>query len=158
MVSDIQTDQSGSVQAMSLKDAHSQFTRYIELSGKAHATVIAYSKDIEQMVEFLAKHGKQLADEVKVDDIDEFKDLLTVQRYTTKSVSRKVNSIKSFFRYLLGEGLVSENPANTIVHPRFEPSDPRILSKLEYRALRDACRGDSRMAGIVELLLQTGMR
>jgi len=35
---------------------------------------------------------------------------------------------------------------------------PRILSKIEYRALRDAARGDLRIYAIIELLLQTGIR
>jgi integrase len=35
---------------------------------------------------------------------------------------------------------------------------PRVLSKLEYRALRDACRDDKRMSSVIELLLQTGIR
>ena len=87
-----------------------------------------------------------------------FKDLLKKQRYTGKSISRKINSIKAFFRFIVGAGLISENPANVISHPKYEQSPPRVLSKVEYRALRDACRGDARMSAVVELLLQTGMR
>src|SRR4030042_5267111 len=35
---------------------------------------------------------------------------------------------------------------------------PRILTKTEYRALRDAARSDIRMSAMIELLLQTGIR
>ena len=110
------------------------------------------------MTDFLAKKGKLEAIDVKAVDIDDFKDLLKKQRYTGKSISRKINSIKSFFRYVVNEGDLANNPAEEVSHPKFEQQPPRVLSKLEYRALRDACRGDVRIFAIVELLLQTGMR
>lgn len=141
-----------------LSDAQVKFTDYLKSNGKAHATVIAYSKDIEQLVGFVNKQGKTLTAEVTSDDIDQFKELLNKQRYTSKSISRKINSIKAFFRFLINQDMVEKNPAEVIIHPKIEQTPPRILSKLEYRALRDACRGDARMSAIVELLLQTGMR
>ena len=141
-----------------LSDAQAKFTQSLQDNGKAHATVIAYSKDIEQLVDFVNKQGKTLTDEVTSEDIDQFKELLKKQRYTGKSISRKINSIKAFFRFMIQEKMVETNPAEVILHPKVEQTPPRVLSKLEYRALRDACRGDARMSAIVELLLQTGMR
>ena len=139
-------------------DAQILFTESLKAAGKANATVIAYSKDIEQLVTFVTKKGKTDVDEVSSDDIDEFKALLNKQRYTGKSISRKINSIKAFFRYLISQGMITSNPAEIITHPKYEQSPPRVLSKIEYRALRDACRGDARMSAVVEILLQTGMR
>lgn len=141
-----------------LSDAHSLFVDNLKTSGKANATIIAYSKDIEQLVEYVGKNGKLHIDEVMSSDITDFTDLLRKQRYTGKSISRKINSIKSFFRFLLSKGVVSQDPASAVSHPKYEQSPPRVLSRVEYRALRDACRGDARMSAIVELLLQTGMR
>lgn len=141
-----------------LVDAHVKFEQNLREKGKANATVIAYSKDIEQLVQFVGDKGKTLAAEVSTDDIDLFKSDLNQKRYTSKSISRKINSIKAFFRYLIAEGIVETNPALVITHPKIEQVPPRVLSRLEYRALRDACRGDARIFAIVELLLQTGMR
>lgn len=143
----------------SLTDAHQQFVEYLENSGKAHATVIAYSKDIEQLAEFLNQDkSKQLIAEVTNEDIEDFKNILKARRYTGKSISRKINSIKAFFRYLNSQGMIGDNPAEIVSHPKYDQAPPRILSKTEYRALRDACRGDARMSAVVEMLLQTGMR
>src|SRR3972149_813043 len=141
-----------------LVDSHAKFEQLLRESGKASATVIAYSKDIEQLIEFVGEKGKTLVAEVTADDIDEFKNILKQRRYTSKSISRKINSIKAFFRYLIGEDVVESNPAESIAHPKIEQTPPRVLTRLEYRALRDACRGDERLFAIVELLLQTGMR
>lgn len=140
------------------KEAHALFTDHLRKSGKANATVIAYSKDIEQLAEFLSKQDKQQVTDIVAEDINSFKETLKRQRYTGKSISRKINSIKAFFRFLIAENIVSNNPAEVISHPKYEQAPPRVLSKLEYRALRDASRGDSRMYAIVEMLLQTGMR
>lgn len=141
-----------------LTDAHSLFVENLKSSGKANATIIAYSKDIEQLTDYVGKNGKLHIDEVASNDITDFTDLLKKQRYTGKSISRKINSIKSFFRFLVSKGVVSQDPASVVAHPKYEQSPPRVLSRVEYRALRDACRGDARMSAIVELLLQTGMR
>lgn len=142
----------------SLLDAQEKYRKNLQSIGKANATVIAYSKDIEQVVDFLSKRGKTLLAEVLVDDLEAFKALLAKQRYTSKSISRKINSIRSFFRFCLSEGLTEHNPTNDVEQPRYEQQPPRVLSRLEYRALRDACRADARMYAIVEVLLQTGMR
>jgi site-specific recombinase XerD len=141
-----------------IKQAITAFKSHLASQGRASATILAYSKDIEQLANFVAKSGKSNLSEVTKEDIDAFKESLASTNYTTKSISRKINSIKSFFGYVQVNGAISENPSTNVTHPKYDIKPPRILNKIEYRALRDACREDSRMAAIVELLLQTGMR
>lgn len=143
---------------MSFNELHQHFLDFLHKQGRANATVLAYGKDIEQLLEFLREREVDAIDSVSTDHIEEFKDSLKRLRYTPKSISRKINSIKTFFRFLKRENHVGSNPAETVVHPKYEQNAPRILSKMEYRALRDACKNDVRIAAIVELLLQTGMR
>ncbi len=143
----------------SLAQYHTQFLEDLKTKGRASATAIAYGKDIEQFLTYIqANGGKSDPHEVIADDIEKFKESLHKQRYTDKSVYRKVNSIKSFFRFLRGLGVIDENPASDVAHPKYELAAPHVLTKLEYRALRDACRGDKRISTIVEMLLQTGIR
>lgn len=138
---------------------HAQFLQDLQVKGRAGATVVAYGKDIEQFVAFLAtKLQKVTIASVESADIEGYKTQLASENYTDKSIYRKINSIKSFFRFLRGLGIIAENPANTVSHPKYDLADPRVLTKLEYRALRDACRADKRISTIVEVLLQTGMR
>ena len=134
------------------------FRGQLESTGRASATILAYSKDIEQLGEFVKKAGKTTASAITSEDIDNFKADLDSKHYTAKSISRKLNSIKAFFRHLKAQNLVEANPAAAISHPKYDLKPPRVLSKLEYRALRDACRSDARISAIVEMLLQTGMR
>ena len=141
-----------------LSQSIKSFKSQLENQGRASATILAYTKDIEQLASFLKKDGKLTAGSITSQDIDNFKADLDGKHYTAKSISRKLNSIKAFFRYLKSQNLVDVNPAAAISHPKYDLKPPRVLSKLEYRALRDACRSDSRISAIVELLLQTGMR
>lgn len=141
-----------------LKTAHQQFIENLKKKGRSISTILAYGNDIKQLVEFLAEKKITQATSVSPEHLEEFKKSLFDEKYTAKSVSRKLNSIKTFFRFLITRGVIKKDPAKSVAHPQFETKPPRILTKMEYRALRDAARDDSRMSAIIELLLQTGMR
>jgi len=142
----------------SLETVQKKFTDYLHDRGRATATILAYSKDIEQLVAFLAKKQITQAASVAQEHIEEFKKALDEDKYTAKSISRKLNSVKTFFRFLKSSGTIKDDPATLVAHPKYEIKPPRILSKMEYRALRDSARDDHRMSAVIELLLQTGMR
>ncbi len=143
---------------ISLKDAHQQFIGHLKGRSRASATILAYGKDIDQLVKFLEGLGKNEPNQVTTEDLQAFMDKLAKENYTPKSISRKTNSTKTFFKFLKSSGITNEDPATGLEHPKFENKPPRILSKLEYRALRDAARADIRMLAVIELLLQTGIR
>lgn len=143
---------------MMWNEYQTSYTAWLRGKGKANATVIAYEKDVEQFLEYLTRLGKTEPLQVVSEDFQNYQQELETLRYTDKSISRKLNSLKSFFRYLKDQGVVAENPIQTLSHPKYEVSPPRVLSRVEYRALRDACKSDVRMSAIIELLLQTGLR
>jgi len=134
------------------------FINYLKAQGKASSTILAYGKDIEQLSEFLTKKQLTRMSSVLPEHLEEFKSYLSDNQYLPKTVCRKLNSIKTFFRYLESENLITQNPAKAIPQPKYQLKPPRILSKMEYRALRDVARNDPRVAAIIELLLQTGLR
>lgn len=135
-----------------------QFIKYLQKNGRASATILAYAKDLDQLLVFLGKMNVSVATDVTTDHLEQFKQSLKDEKYTLKSISRKLNSIKSFFKYLISEGIMTVSPASTVSHPKYEIAPARILSPIEYRALRDSVKDDIRMYAIVELLLQTGLR
>lgn len=141
-----------------VRDAHREFTNF--LKGKQHssATILAYGKDIEQLASFLEEMQKHHVHEVSRDDIQAFLAKMQDQGYTPKSLSRKLNSTRTFYRFLKVNEYITDDPSLLVSHPRYELAPPRILKPTEYRALRDASRNDSRMFAIIELLLQTGIR
>lgn len=144
--------------ALDIIQAKQQFTDYLASKKRARATIVAYAKDIDQILQYVHNSGTESVDAITGDHLEAFLKKLKNDNYTPKSISRKINSIKTFFRYLKSANVITDDPAENLEHPKFESKPPRILSKLEYRALRDACRDDIRMYAIVELFLQTGMR
>ena len=141
-----------------LREAHKDFIEHLRSKKRTTSTVLAYGKDIEQLIEFLEELKKAHVTEVKAEDIRSFLAKLQNKGYTPKSLSRKLNSTKTFFRFLKVQELITDDPASLVDHPKFETKPPRILSPIEYRALRDAARDDARIAAIIEILLQTGIR
>jgi len=141
-----------------IKNLLPKFIQNLENKGRSPSTRLAYRADLEQMINYLQGKNIVLAEAVKQADLESFRDALLADKYTPKSVSRKLNAVKTFFRWLLDEKYISNDPSMNVAHPKIETTLPKFLSPLEYRALRDVVRNDLRIAAIVELILQTGMR
>ena len=141
-----------------LNEAHKEFIEHLKSKKRTTSTILAYGKDIEQLVNFLTENQKAQVQEVAAQDIRNFLLKLEKSGYTHKSLSRKLNATKTFFRFLKIQEYITDDPASLVEHPKFDTKPPRILSPTEYRALRDAARDDVRIAAIIEILLQTGIR
>ncbi len=125
---------------------------------RSPATILAYRADLDQLILFANSKNKILPEQIKKEDIEEFRDWLLGQKYTPKSTSRKLNAVKTFFRWLMAQKIMISDPSKDVAHPKLTASAPKFLSPLEYRALRDIVRADKRIATIVELILQSGLR
>lgn len=143
---------------VNFKEKAELFAKDLASKGRSESTIIAYAKDIEQLLNYFSKKGVISLDKVTIEDLEGYKQNLQDNNYTPKSVSRKINSTRTFFRYLLENNHISDNVSEKLAHPRFEIKPPRVLTEMEYRALRDVSRVDIRLYSIVEILLQTGIR
>jgi site-specific recombinase XerD len=141
-----------------LRNAHEDFKNYLKDNKKSASTVVAYGKDIDQLVKFLEDLKRNHVHEVTKDDIEAFLAKLTTEGYTPKSISRKINSTRTFYRFLKVSEYITDDPSLLVSHPKYQLAPPRILTPTEYRALRDAAKNDPRMFAVIELLLQTGIR
>lgn len=141
-----------------LVDASAKFKDFLKDKGHSTSTIVAYGKDIEQLVEFLKELEKHQVHEVAKEDLEAFLAKMNNEGYTPKSISRKINSTRTFYRFLKINEYVTDDPSLLVAHPKYQLAPPRILTPTEYRALRDAARNDARMSAIIELLLQTGIR
>jgi integrase/recombinase XerD len=141
-----------------IKNLLPKFIESLKVKGRSPATILAYRSDLEQLVEYLIKRQKVLPEQVRPDDLDSFRDTLLADKYTPKSVSRKLNAVKTFYRWMILENIITSDVSSSVAHPKIENTLPKFLSQLEYRALRDVVRSDIRIAAIIELILQTGLR
>jgi site-specific recombinase XerD len=143
---------------ISFETAQEKFITFLKNQHRSSATITAYAGDLSQLKEYLNSHRITQATTIQTNYLQDFLDTLVQKSYTPKSISRKINSLKTFFKFLHQEGLVPSNPAAPLTHPKYESAPPRVLSSEEYHKLRDACRLDIRMCAIIEILLQTGIR
>jgi len=137
--------------------AHKNFIKHLEDKGKSSSTLTAYGKDIDQLTKFLSNKGVNLVTEIAIEHLEDFMAKLAKENYTPKSISRKTNSTKTYFRYLVESSHISINIADQLKHPKVDLKAPRILTRMEYGALRDAAKDDTRTFAMVEVLLQTGI-
>lgn len=146
------------MKSITIRDAHKSFTDFLRAKKHSNATILAYGKDIDQLAGFLEELQKKNVHEVNEGDLQAFMGKMAKTGYTPKSISRKLNSTRTFYRFLKVNEYITDDPSLLVSHPRYELAPPRILKPTEYRALRDAARNDPRMFAIIELLLQTGIR
>ncbi len=136
-----------------------QFLEYLRSIQKfSPQTVRAYASDIRQFIGHAG--GKQLP-ESKAEVRDFLTYLHGLQRKKT-TVSRKIYSVRAFYRYLLERGRIAVNPWETILTPKAERRIPQILTEQEMSVFLDALPQDSfiqrRDRALIEFLYATGLR
>jgi integrase/recombinase XerC len=140
---------------MKFDETLAKFLQHLQTAGRSPATVVAYSKDLEQLQSHL---GNVEVEKVTTKDLEGFLSALQGQGFKNKTISRKLNSTKSFFRFLNDTEITLVDPSKPIPHPNVALKLPRVLTETEYRGLRDASRNNPRLYALIELMLQTGIR
>lgn len=147
-----------------MRDILKKFLEYLEhQKNYSENTLKAYDTDITQFIRFLRKKRKKAFKEVEYKDFIGFLSYLKAEdRYTEKSISRKVASIKAFFKFLAKRKLISVNPALLLYTPKVPEKLPSFLSEEEVIKIIQAPSGNSwqmlRDKAIIELLYSTGIR
>lgn len=142
----------------SLKSLLPGFVLSLGEKGRSPSTILAYRSDLEQLLEFLTKNSISMPDQIKSSDLDSFRDTLLSQKFTPKSVSRKLNAVKTFFRWMVENNYITIDLSKSVTHPKVVSTMPKFLTPIEYRALRDVVKTDTRISAMIELILQSGFR
>lgn len=142
-----------------LKRVQKEFVQNLYDTKKSGLTALAYSKDLDQLISHLFSTGITAVEEMSPQHLEDFlRNLYSTSKLSLKSVSRKINSIRSFCGYMHTKGYTPQNLAKDIKHPKLETKAPKIFSKTECLALRESARKDLKTRAMVELMLQTGIR
>ncbi len=127
----------------------------------------AYLRDLEGFRTFLAENlpGKDSGEELlrRVDHLTLRRYMAQLHRTNRKTtIGRKLAAIRTFFRYLVREGVVKANPGEMVSTPRQEKYLPKTLSVDEAFALMESGEGSGLLAmrdrAIVEMLYSCGLR
>lgn len=118
-----------------------------------------YKNDLGDLIQFLEERGvEKIGDQLDLSHLETYLAELESRGLAASTRRRKTYSIKSFFRFLEGHGLIENNIATKLIPPKAPKREPRFLTELEYKALLRACSHHPRDAAVIELFLQTGIR
>jgi integrase/recombinase XerD len=134
--------------------------------GRSHHTVKAFLSDVRLLTKFLAPD--QAIGAITTDDLNRFFAWMEKDRgipCSPKTLSRRITSIKSFFRWLHQYGTLTIDPAEKVLQRSAISPLPQILTNDEYERVllaadrhRRDTKPDARMFTLVYLLLTTGIK
>jgi len=140
-----------------------QFLHYILVEkGLSKNTIDAYSHSLNRFLDYLRRKGIQEIPRVTKLDMRAFLLGLKKQGLSTKSVVRNLAAIRSFFRFLVQEGILNANPIEELESPKIERKLPEILTLKEVEQLLEQPNSQTpigiRDRTMLEVLYATGMR
>jgi site-specific recombinase XerD len=124
----------------------------------AQRTREEYTHDVSELIEFLDARGLTELDKVRLRHLQMYSHALEKRALSRSSRNRKVDAIKSFFRFLHEQEVIRHDPADQLIPPPPVEREPRILTEEEYQRLLSTCAAKARDQAIIVLYLQTGMR
>jgi len=140
-----------------------QFLHYLVVEkGLARKTLEAYSHDLNRWMEFLSARGVRDVLKVTPSDVKAFLLTLRTRKLSNKTVARNLVAIRTFFRFLMEEGMLGTNPLEQVESPRMAMTLPEILSLKEVERLLEQPTLRTllgiRDRAMLEILYATGMR
>ena len=141
------------------------FYQYIQ-SEKRYSihTVAAYKSDLSQFGDYLtATYGISADTDISYSMVRSWLASLIDEGLTSRSVNRKLSTLKAYFRFLMKEGLISSNPVSKAVSLSIPSRLPAFASVSEmesilYTPIVDDDFGIRRDLLVIEILYNTGIR
>ena len=127
----------------------------------------AYLTDVEEFSAFLTSRENRSAQnkilDVQTETMRAYLAYLYGRKLKKVSINRKISSLRTFYKYLLREGIIKSNPAQSVQTPKMEKYMPTILSVDEAFELLSAFKDNNSAAGlrdqaILELFYSSGLR
>ena len=140
-----------------------QFVDFLTFErGLSDRTVRAYHRDLRRLVGFLDERGIEDPEAVRTRDLREYVFHLKEEGLAASSIRRAQSSIRTYFTFLLGEGVVEGDPSERMESPRTGRRLPTVLSRDEAERLLEAPDEGHplywRDRAILEFLYATGVR
>jgi len=147
--------------------------KYIELyafflkneKNYSNYTIISYRNDLIQFFNYLKLYRLLKDDKIEYVDRSVMRKYIVYLKksdYSARSISRKISTVRSFFKFCLREGIIKVNPTINLITPKIDKKLPYFLylqevNKLIETPLKNTIFG-IRDSAILELLYGTGIR
>lgn len=142
-----------------------KFFRYLQFEKRfSQHTLISYKKDLQQFADFLKKQYEEKNLEAATHFyIRSWIVSLMDSKMQARSVNRKISALRSFYRFLVKEGLLETSPMKKIVAPKIPAKIPHFIHQEKMadvfaeQFFEDSFEGRQEKI-ILEILYATGMR
>jgi integrase/recombinase XerD len=150
--------------SFSWKQSFKNFENYLRLEKSlSENSIEAYLNDIRKLEEFTVESGKDLApSSVTYSDLKDFINWFSSGNKNARTQSRVLSGIRAFYKFLLIDGEIDENPSSLLESPRIGMKLPEVLSVEEIDRIVSAIDlskpGGHRNKAIIETLYGCGLR
>ena len=146
-----------------MQEVFNKYINYLEAERNMSAyTVRNYTADLLDFFDFLRAKDISSLKEVDRLTLRDYLSHLMKQGLVKASIARKLSAIRSFYRYLLREGMISTSPAATTSSPKLDKRLPSFLTIEEVKRLLEApdlsTPQGQRDRALLELLYASGLR
>ena len=138
------------------------YVRYLKLERNySPNTLEAYQHDLRHLLDYCEREGKEpLA--LKLEDLQHFAATIHELGIGPTSQARILSGVRSFYRYLLLDGYIDNDPTELLESPRLGEHLPEVLSTEEVDQLEDSIdlstNEGHRNRAIIEVLFSCGLR
>lgn len=128
----------------------------------ASNTIDSYSRDLIKFVEFVESNNRKHIKDCSRLDLLSFLNVIKKKGLSSRSLSRMLSSIKSFYNFLVSDGILTHNPFQEVQSPKIDQKLPGVLTQEEVDRLISAPDTDTplglRDRTLFEVLYATGLR
>ncbi|MCD4789881.1 MAG: tyrosine-type recombinase/integrase [Bacteroidales bacterium] len=127
-------------------------------------TIIAYQKDLRQFFDYIAsEYDIKNIHDINHSIIRSWIVYLANDSISSRSINRKLSTLKTFYKFLLKENLVKQNPLTKILPPKTKKRLPEFVNREKMDLLFDQVEFGDNFRGIrdkliIEIFYFTGMR
>jgi integrase/recombinase XerC len=148
-----------------MQAAIDQFLHFLTVErNAAELTIKSYREDLIALDEYLGQAYQRPADPAEITPLDlrGYVSAMHEAGYAKTSISRRLASLRTFFKFAQREGIAQNNPAKPLRNPRPDRKLPHFLSGDEIGQLLDAPPGNDPMGlrdrAILEVTYSAGLR
>ena len=144
---------------MNISKCIDEFLKYLLIDkGYSNNTISSYKIDLNKFKDF---NNDCLINNINIDNIKKYIKNLNNENLNEKSISRNISSLKSFFKFLIINKYISNNPTDGVYMPKVKKGLPKILTEDEVTKLLDIALADNysyRNKAMLELMYSSGLR
>jgi integrase/recombinase XerC len=148
-----------------MRTAIDRFLQYLDVErNSSDLTIKSYREDLEMLTYFLAFDDGTLPAprDVTSQDLRQYVAAMSEAQYARSSISRRLATLRSFYRFCQRQGYTDKNPAKPLRNPRKQRNLPHFLSTDEVAKLISAPNTDTPMGqrdqAIFETIYSGGLR